>query len=370
MASIFVTFQSEQAIVVESNQQSYSCYKKALLITLTSSSVLFLLVPLAAFLPDFGHKTTMNEWMVFIPVALLITGLNNVHDSLFTFEKRFWLIAVIRIARPVVIYVFILVFWFVPGGNHDLIIGFVSGSGLVALFQLIIAFGNKKCRFNRSDFTAASFRWFYTKHRKILIFNTLSSGMTTISMQMPYLFIAAFYGEIYNAWYGMAMRIVGLPLSLLGQSMGQVYFQKFSQMAYYRHSIFHFAKKLVKNLYVLGAAPFILLLLLTPFIYTTVFGQEWGEASTLARVLLPWLFVLMVSAPVSRIIPVIGMQHYTIYYDIALFIARIVALTACSMAALDFFITMAVFSGLGVVFNVFFQSFILYLTRKHTPEID
>ncbi len=368
MGSIFVSLQSEQAIVVESNVKSYTCFKKSILIVFVLSLFVFLVLGIFPSVIELvSGKSTISEWIMYVPLALFIVGSTNSTEYLFTYEKRFWLISFFRITRPLSIYLFIFVFSFFGHNSHNtLILGFIAGNGLILLSQVLVLSRNKLCWFSKKDFSLADFKLFYQKHKKILVFNTISSGIVITSMQIPYIFISAVFGEAYSAFYGMSMRIVGMPLSILGQSFGQVFFPKISQINYQRHSIFPFVKTLIFRLYSFGIIPFLLIIVFVPNLFQLFLGSGWDMASLLSRVLLPWLFVLMVSAPVSNVISVLGIQLKTIYYDITLFLFRIIGLYICVSFNAGFITTMAIFSGIGVVFNLFFQFLILHFSRVHT----
>lgn len=371
VGAIFISLQSEQAIVVESNVGSYTCFKKSLLIVSLLSLLVFVVSGGVEHVWElFAQKSTVSQWIGYLPLALFFAGSNNALEYLFTHEKRFRLISVLRIVRPLSIYGAIFGFhFFTKYTENNLIAGFLAGSGLMLLLQVFVLIPNRLCWFNKHDFLWSEFKAYFQKHKNILVFNTLSSGIVTASMQVPYIFIAAFYGENYSAWYGMAMRIVGMPLSLLGQSAGQVYFQKFSHIHSRRHSIYPIIKKLMVKLYSVGTGPMLLIFILVPTAFSLFLGKGWDEAAVLSRILLPWLFVLMVSAPVSRVISVLGIQLKTIFYDISLFVVRIAGLYFCAKAEMSFIVTMAVFSGVGVVFNIFFQFLILHQAKRISFQV-
>lgn len=369
MGVIFVSLQSELAIVVEGDNRSYSTFKKSVLIIGFISLFIYLLIlPSKSLLALFLTKSSINDWIFYLPPALFLTGINKSTEYLFTHEKRFKLISGIKIARPILIYLAVICFKLI--GFHDkniLIDGFISGIGVLTLFQFLIIVKNKLCWFNKNDFSFKELKEFFVRHKKILLLNTLSTGIASVSMQMPYIFINATYGESFSAYYGMAMRIIGMPFGLLGQSIGQVYFQKFSQLNYFSHSLYPFVKQLIVKIYTLGIIPLLLLLALLPWIYHIFLGTGWETASQLSRIILPWLFVLMVSAPISNIISVIGIQLQTIYYGIVLLVCRFLALYLCSLAGISFLLNMTIFSLIGIGFGIYFQYFILKLSKRNIP---
>lgn len=371
MGAIFVSLQSELAIVVEGDKRSYTTFKKSVLVIGLISLIIYLLIFSSQSIWQLIlTKSSIHDWILYVPIALFITGINKSTEYLFTHEKRFKLISWIKITRPILIYMAIICFKLLAIQNKNILIhGFISGIGILTIFQLLIISGNKLCWFNRNDFSFSELKKFFVRHKKILLFNTLSTGIASVSMQMPYVFINAFYGESFSAYYGMAMRIIGMPFGLLGQSVGQVYFQKFSQLNYFNHSLYPTVRRLIFKIYTIGIIPLLLLLVALPWIFQFFLGPGWDTAAQLSVIILPWLFVLMVSAPISNIISVISIQLQTIYYGIALLICRFLGLYLCSLMGMDFLSNLAVFSFIGVVFGIYFQYFLLQLSGKRNISV-
>jgi O-antigen/teichoic acid export membrane protein len=366
---ILCTLQSEQAIVIESNENSYLNYRKSIIILTALSFIAFIFLTFSIpLLQKFSGKTSITDWGSFIAPALFINGFINSSEYLFTHEKRFKTISVFRIARPLFIYLFAFFFKYqFPLLNNSLIFGFLLGNLIILLIYLLLIISNKQCHFKKEDFTIQSFKTYYFKHKNIFLFNTFSTFLVSISTFIPYLFISFVFGEKMNAYYGMSMRIIGMPFGLLGQSFGQVYLQKFSSIFARKHSFYPIAKRMVIKLYTIGVVPFILLLFYTPLLYNLFLGKGWDVAVSLSRILLPWLFLGMVSSPVSNISAIVGVQNKTIGYDILMLTFRLIGLCFCWYIKLELIPTMMIFSFIGVFFSLLYQYVFLRIAKNYSP---
>jgi lipopolysaccharide exporter len=366
---IIISLQSEQAIVIECNINSYFNFKKSIIILLSLSVVLFSLTYLITPLFNaFSYKTSISSWIMLISPVLLFSGYNNISEYLFTHEKKFKIIAFFRISKPISIYLFAFLFHFLlKDPNNALILGLLCGNLTISLVIFIIISQNKLCFFNKNDFTIKSFKLYYQKHKKILIFNTISTGISSTTTLIPYFFISFIFGEKFTAFYGMTMRIIGVPLGLLGQSFGQVYFQKLSYIYSFKHSLYLVLKKLVIRLYALGIIPFVLLFIFTPQLYQLFLGNGWETSSLLSKVLLPGLLLDMVLTTMSNIGTILGEQKKIIRYNSICLFLRIIFLLLCWKFKINFMATMIIYSVINMGFSIFFQSLFFKLSKIVKP---
>ena len=66
--------------------------------------------------------------------------------------------------------------------------------------------------------------------------------------------------------------------------------------------------KMYKRLLILGAPFFLILFLISPQLFTFVFGDKWLEAGQIAQILVPWLFLNFLVTPVSCLPLIVNKQ--------------------------------------------------------------
>ena len=64
------------------------------------------------------------------------------------------------------------------------------------------------------------------KYKDIPLFSTLISLLNTISNQLPIFLLTRFFGFASAGLYGLSHRVVAAPMGLIGQSVGEVFYQK------------------------------------------------------------------------------------------------------------------------------------------------
>lgn len=134
--------------------------------------------------------------------------------------------------------------------------------------------------------------------------NTLVDAIRTngINIIIGIVYSGALLGQFFMAW-----KLLQLPLALINGALAQVFFQKLSVIE--RGSMFVFAKASVRQSIILGVIPFALIYWLSPWAFPVFLGSEWAEAGYIARALVPWLFMSLITSPISTIFVVTETQH-------------------------------------------------------------
>jgi len=114
-------------------------------------------------------------------------------------------------------------------------------------------------------------------------------------------------------------------------------------------------KKLVTRLLLLAAGPFVAAAFFGPSLFSFFFGKEWSQAGQFMQILLPWLLVVFVSAPLSFLPDVLSRQRKAMWLDILKFVFRVAAL-GIGVFEGDVYLALILFSGISffiVSYNLF-----------------
>lgn len=144
----------------------------------------------------------------------------------------------------------------------------------------------------------------------------------TFSQYLPLFMILLYFDEHIGGQFGMSWRIMMIPMALIGSSISQVFFQRFS--AQIDGSIGR-KRELIRTwkfLAFIGLPPLIVLSLFGEEIFIFVLGSNWSEAGILAAFLGPMFYVRLVFGPTSMAFTVLGMQRYVFWYSLAILFLR------------------------------------------------
>jgi O-antigen/teichoic acid export membrane protein len=153
-----------------------------------------------------------------------------------------------------------------------------------------------------------------------------ASLLDVITMQLPVLLIASWFGKDMAGQYSMAWRVLALPLALVGTAMGQVFLQRFAAAWPDAHAARSLLFRTWKSLFIIGAIPMALIMVYGEELFSLAFGAEWAESGKIARILAPMLFAMLISSPTSGILIVMNLQKYSLFFSISFIIYRTASL--------------------------------------------
>lgn len=137
--------------------------------------------------------------------------------------------------------------------------------------------------------------------------------------------------------FQLAWNIMQVPVGLIAGAVGQVFLKKLSDTAPGR------MRALVADTYRRAALaaliPFVLLYILAPWLFPFVFGAQWDQAGDFARALTPWLFMTVLTSPVSNLFVVTEKQRRMLVFGVLYCVAPLAWL---SLSPLDLLATITI----------------------------
>ena len=95
-----------------------------------------------------------------------------------------------------------------------------------------------------------------------------------------------------------------------------------------------------------------------------IFGEEWREAGDYTRHLIPWLSLVYLNTPMTVLVNIIGEQDKYLYYEIALLVARVIAISAGKLVFDDALVTICLFAYVSFIFNIYLSYYLFYQSRE------
>ena len=145
---------------------------------------------------------------------------------------------------------------------------------------------------------ASVFRRFPTWSVPEALFNTAG-------VQVPVILIAAAAAGPEAGFLMLAMRVMGLPMGLIGSSVAQVFIAE-APARLRDGTLAAFTRSTMWTLFRTGAPPLVAVGALSPLLFPLVFGAEWARAGWLVAWMTPWFVLQFVASPVSMVLHVTG----------------------------------------------------------------
>ena len=114
--------------------------------------------------------------------------------------------------------------------------------------------------------------------------------------------------------FNLAWRVLEVPLALVNGAVSQVFFHKLSTLE--PGQMRPLVRLVIKRILVLALAPFAALYLVSPWLFPLLFGAQWSDAGYFARALIPWLFLTLVTSPLSNLFVVAERQDWMLGFAV------------------------------------------------------
>ncbi|WP_084682671.1 lipopolysaccharide biosynthesis protein [Actinomyces israelii] len=114
--------------------------------------------------------------------------------------------------------------------------------------------------------------------------------------------------------FNLAWRVLEVPLALVNGAVSQVFFHKLSTLE--PGQMRPLVRLVIKRILVLALAPFAALYLVSPWLFPLLFGAQWSDSGYFARALTPWLFLTLVTSPLSNLFVVAERQDWMLGFAV------------------------------------------------------
>lgn len=145
---------------------------------------------------------------------------------------------------------------------------------------------------------------------------TCGAGLlNSVGTMVPPVIISALYGEAVTGSFGFALRLVGLPVALIGTAVSQVFLAEASQLVRERPAeLPAFFRKVTRKMGLLSGGVLLLGVVSIP-LFPVVFGARWGTAGLFAGMMSTYCAAQIVVSPISTISIILRRQDVQFALD-------------------------------------------------------
>lgn len=157
------------------------------------------------------------------------------------------------------------------------------------------------------------------KFAKFPLLETPSAWMDSLALMLPLPLVASLYGAEAAGWFGLARMVVSVPNGQIGAAVADVFQMELAKAVLENdgpraRTLFY---ALLKKMALLGLAPLLGMVVILPWLFPLVFGQQWEQAGPVAASLAPWLYAALIVSPLSRALQVLQAQEWKLVYDVS-----------------------------------------------------
>lgn len=327
VGTVFMTMRYEMAIMLpEKKEDARHVFVLSCLIAFAWSVIILLLVFL--FRHPFAHllkQPSLANSLFVLPFTLLVIGVYQSLNYWSNRHKQYTRLSFSRVARSVNSSVFSIAFGFVSFmKSTGLIIGDSLGQASSSLFLGARLMRDEPGLFR--NVSKAKLKEMAHRYRQFPLFNVPSGLLEKLSGNLPALILIPFYGATVVGLFSMSQRMISVPGSVVARAFGDVFRQSATEQYIQNKECKHLFLQTLKKLTILSVPAFTVLFFIVEPLFVIAFGEEWREAGTYARILMPMFLLQFIVSPLSNMFLVAEQQKKDFFLQICLFLAILSAL--------------------------------------------
>lgn len=152
-----------------------------------------------------------------------------------------------------------------------------------------------------------------TKYKEYVKYQMPTYMLAQVKNQAPVLLIRNFFGSEILGYYSVSQRILAIPINLLANAIGKVYYQTIADMSKRGESIGEFTFRNMKRAMRLAMIPMILIMGFGDVFCVLFFGADYNVAGNLIRIVSFMTFFTFLMMATQGITIVLHKQQYALY---------------------------------------------------------
>lgn len=351
IAAIFmavVNARYDVSIVTDSEERNvFPLIKLALLIGIIISIVAFL-----GCLAFFLYKRMSWYLAIYIFIVILSYAIINVLTAYNNRRKEYKIISSVYVIRTASQNLGAIGLGLACKSIHGLLFPYILGQylGIKRQMQPLLKHWRKIAQTPISSLKEVAI-----KHKKQLYFSTPALLANSLSYSIITIFIEILYGLSEVAFYSISVRVLGLPLAIIGGNVSKVFIERAS-LEYKQHKQFtHAFRNTFYFLFVLAIPMVIVLVLWATPMCRFVFGTEWAVAGDYIMILAPMFGIRFITSALSPAFIIINKQGAELLLQIVFLASGVVSFAIAQIYNLEINDFLKLISGL------FSMAYIIYL---------
>jgi len=298
----------------------------------------------------------ISSWLYFIPISVFLTGIYQSFNYWSNRKKQYKRLATSRVIQSGITATSNLGMGFGGLGSSGLILSGVLGQGVATAILGKMIWEEDKYRLKKIQ--RLKIFALIKKYKKLPLLNLPNALIDGVRLSGINILIAKFFTTAVLGQFSLAWKMVQTPMSLIGGSLSQVFFQKVSSAK--KSDLSLIVRKFIIKSFFIATPIFLTIYFFSVDIFIFIFGEKWKLAGESASVLSPWLFLNFISSPISTIFIVLNKQevlllvailYMLVPLSLIFFLHKLGFLYILSLVSICMSIILFLFIGLAYVYT-------------------
>lgn len=269
---------------------------------LISLLILLILVPIFAISAWLYPNFILD--FIFIIIMLFLVSLTNIFTNYLNKERKYKVLSLINVFRAGSMALLQIIFGLLALGSLGLIIGF----SLSYIAGITLGYKTFKKHFNivrDKEETKALF----LENKNQLVYSTPSILLNSLSFSIVVFFIGILYTNTEVGIYGMAIRVLGIPVTIISLGLSKIFMQQANDY-YIEHGNFrNLLLKFSSILVIVSIILYVPLYLFSEELVNILLGHSWVDAITVIKIVIPLFVIRLIVSTVSLSVIVLQKQQ-------------------------------------------------------------
>lgn len=353
-------------VLPEKNEDARGLIQLSFLTSVVSA--IFLILALFLFydhIVNLFNLKNISPFLFLLPFVAIFSGSLQIMENWLIRSKQFKVTAKVAVLQALVLQgSMVIIGLFYP---YATVLIFLSTFGIGLKAAMMIGFSNKEenIDFKIKRKQRKQIKMLALKYKDFPVFRAPEVFLDAVSQGLPIILLASFFGPASAGFYSIGYTVLSIPSQLIGKSVGDVFYPRISDAANTGENMTDLIKKATYYLGVVGFAPYIVVILFGPALFSFVFGDEWLMAGQYARWIALWSFFKFLNKASVTALPALSAQSFQLNSTIITLVSRIGALAIGFYIFKSDLIAVALFSITGAILNIVFIVMTLHISKKY-----
>ncbi len=265
---------------------------------------------------DLLNAPKLAPYLWFVPVQVFAIGALNVFKQWNARKRKFLQLSIAEVTREVVVDGMTVGFGFADlASSSSMIISRISGQ-LLSTLTLGLFVLKEDGKFIVDQLRWKKMKAGMRKYKKFPQFNIWAALLSTLSLYLPGILLSAYFSPTTAGYFAMGQSVLRLPVALIGNSVGQVFFQRGAK-SFHEGKFTATVEETFKRLVIFGVFPMLAMMIIGKELFTIAFGTEWSQAGVYSQILSLWTLMIFLASPLNKITNILGKNEVSVILNIA-----------------------------------------------------
>ncbi|HDZ6254010.1 TPA: type 8 capsular polysaccharide synthesis protein Cap8K [Staphylococcus aureus] len=324
---------------------------------LISLLILLILIPILAISAWLYPNFILD--FIFIIIMLFLVSLTNIFTNYLNKERKYKVLSLINVFRAGSMALLQIIFGLLSLGSLGLIIGF----SLSYITGITLGYKTFKKHFNivrNKEETKALF----LENKNQLVYSTPSILLNSLSFSVVVFFIGILYTNTEVGIYGMAIRVLGIPVTIISLGLSKIFMQQANDYYIERGNFRNLLLKFSSTLVIVSIILYVPLYLFSEELVNILLGHSWVDAITVIKIVIPLFVIRLIVSTVSLSVIVLQKQQLELMLQALFLIGTTVTFVISKMLNLTFLNFVSINTAVLIVSYMIFFIALYYFAKN------